>query len=262
MNRRRPAPLDAITLDVWYSLLYQNVAQRRAYERDRARAWTRPLVATGLTPAAATRAFRALVSAAKLADRRGVAWTLADQVDWVRRRTGAPLAASAVRAGMARAVARAGYRAAPGALETLDTLRSRGLKLALVSNVLYEDPRAMRRLLRRAGVVRRVDAIVLSAELGVGKPDPRPIREALRLLQVRPYRALHVGDQTVDVAAAWRAHVPVLRYTGVRRFWPAAHRRRLPGSLRRTPELRSWRALAAAPEVWAERARRALIRSL
>ncbi len=87
-------------------------------------------------------------------------------------------------------------------------LRRRGLKLGVVSNW---DTR-LRRICGGLGLDRLVDFIVISAEAGVRKPDPRIFEEALRRAGVAPTEALHVGDlPDEDVEGARRAGVrPVL----------------------------------------------------
>lgn len=250
----RAAPLESVTLDVWYSLLYQTAAERLAYERARAAAWTGPLEEAGLAPRRAASTFRRMARWAIARGARGAACTIDDQLAWMHAETGPGLGDASVRSRLDRMARDARFRTAPGALSALEALRSQGLGLALVSNVLYEDPVAMRGLLKRAGVARRVDAIVLSSEFGYGKPSPRPIRAALKRLGSRPARAVHVGDQGVDIAAAWAAGAPALRYVGVRRYWPAEHARRLAARYRHAPELPSWKAFAQDPVRWAREA--------
>ena len=90
----------------------------------------------------------------------------------------------------------------------LDTLRARGHALAVVSNwdVSLHD------VLERVGLAARLDAVVISAELGIAKPDPAPFWRALELLGASAAGALHAGDQLdEDVAGARTAGVrPVL----------------------------------------------------
>jgi putative hydrolase of the HAD superfamily len=75
----------------------------------------------------------------------------------------------------------------------LDTLRDRGLRLALVSNakdpvwLLEED-------LRRMGLAERLDAAVFSSELGLRKPHPAMFERGLAALGVEAEHALFVGD--------------------------------------------------------------------
>ena len=93
-------------------------------------------------------------------------------------------------------------------LDVLGDLRSRGLRLALVSNW---DSR-LKTIAEGLGLSALVDAMVISAVAGVRKPDPRIFRVALDALGVRPEEAVHVGDvPEEDVAGAVAAGVrPVL----------------------------------------------------
>ena len=80
----------------------------------------------------------------------------------------------------------------------LDSLRGDGLRLAVVANTWPEPARLVRRELAELGVAERLDAIVLSGEVGARKPDAAPFRRALDELGVQPAAALFVGDRLVD----------------------------------------------------------------
>ncbi len=86
------------------------------------------------------------------------------------------------------------FEAFPGAVETLEALRARGLELAVVSN--WDC--ALRQHLGRLGVDRLFSAVISSAEAGAAKPDPAPFLAALARLGVEPHRSLHVGDEPAD----------------------------------------------------------------
>jgi 2-haloalkanoic acid dehalogenase type II len=83
----------------------------------------------------------------------------------------------------------------------LDTLRARGLRIAVLSNVGI-DPRAV---LARTGLTGRYDAEVFSYEVGVVKPDPAIFRMAATRLGLDPHEVLMVGDSVEDDGGA--AHV-------------------------------------------------------
>jgi putative hydrolase of the HAD superfamily len=84
----------------------------------------------------------------------------------------------------------------------LETLRERGLKLGLVSNV-FDPPELFRADLDRFGISERVDVAVFTSETGLRKPDPAMFRKALDALGVEPAAALFVGDSlSVDIAGA------------------------------------------------------------
>jgi 2-haloalkanoic acid dehalogenase type II len=82
-------------------------------------------------------------------------------------------------------------------------------RLALVSNGLGRDQRAK---IERAGLAPRFEAIVISEEVGLLKPDPAIFERALEALGVDAAAALYVGDNRAhDVAGAAAA--------GMRAVW-------------------------------------------
>jgi putative hydrolase of the HAD superfamily len=106
------------------------------------------------------------------------------------------------------------YRVPVLAHALLESLRGRGLRLALVSNTSTPG-RILRPLLAEQGLAQRVDAIVLSCEVGKRKPHPAIFERALEELGVPPERALHVGDRLdADVLGASR-----LGMTTVQALW-------------------------------------------
>ncbi len=110
---------------------------------------------------------------------------------------------------------RRGVRLYPGARAVLRTLRRRGYRLGLVSNVspLAAGP------IDRLGLRELFDAVVLSCEVGLLKPDPAIFERALKRLGVGPAEAAFVADGgfgELDAAAALglftvRANLPYQR---------------------------------------------------
>jgi putative hydrolase of the HAD superfamily len=99
------------------------------------------------------------------------------------------------------------FETVPGALETLASLRTRGLELAVASNWDI----GLAEHLERLGIDGLFSAVVTSAEAGAAKPDPAVFRIALERLEVEPSRALHVGDEDEDrqgAAAAGMTFAP------------------------------------------------------
>jgi HAD superfamily hydrolase (TIGR01509 family) len=82
----------------------------------------------------------------------------------------------------------------PGAIETIEGLRARGLEIAVVSNWDI----GLAELLERIGVASLFTAVATTAEAGAPKPDPAVFRLALERIGVEPGRALHVGDEPED----------------------------------------------------------------
>lgn len=100
----------------------------------------------------------------------------------------------------------------PDAEPTLHELRRRGFRLGVISNWSTR----LRGIAEGMGLGSLVDFLVISAEVGVAKPDPRIFRRALELAEVRPEEAMHVGDLVdYDVRGAQAAGIhPVLLSRG------------------------------------------------
>ena len=96
------------------------------------------------------------------------------------------------------------YSLAASTHALLEALRNRGLRLALVSNTASPQW-LLQPVLERQGLVARVDAVVLSSEVGKRKPHPAIFERALSELDVRSDDALFVGDRLdADVFGAAR----------------------------------------------------------
>ena len=106
----------------------------------------------------------------------------------------------------------------PGALETLQLFKERGLPLALITNGASD---IQREKIRRFDLARFFDTILIEGEFGVGKPDERVFRAALDRLNVPASHAWMVGDDLDrDIAGAKNA--------GVRSIWVDWRGRGLP----------------------------------
>jgi HAD superfamily hydrolase (TIGR01509 family) len=88
-----------------------------------------------------------------------------------------------------------------GAFETVRSLRSRGLEVAVVSNWDI----GLAEQLERLGAGSLFATIVTTAEAGAPKPEPAVFRLALERLGVDAARALHVGDEKGDEEGALAA---------------------------------------------------------
>ena len=109
-----------------------------------------------------------------------------------------------------------GKAAFPDARPTLETLRERGFRLAIVTNRAFGGAR-FREDLRAAGLDVGWEATVVSVEVGYLKPHPEIYRRALSDLQIEPRDALMVGNslaediagaQAVGIDAAWKRSRP------------------------------------------------------
>ncbi len=94
------------------------------------------------------------------------------------------------------------------AVATLAWLRSRGIRLGIVSNFDSRLPM----LLAELGLAEFFDAIVWSTGAGAAKPDRRIFEALLGALQTSPGETLHVGDdEECDLLGARRAGLRALR---------------------------------------------------
>ncbi|GAA1740198.1 hypothetical protein GCM10009809_39720 [Isoptericola hypogeus] len=143
-----------------------------------------------------------------------------------------------------RAGIRDHVRAYDGVLFSLDVLRAAGHRVAVVTN---GDSAQQRGKIARCAVEPHVDAIVVSDEEGVAKPDPRILEIALERL----------GAADVDRRSVWmvgdaaHADVAVGRAAGTRTAW-VSHGRAWQGADRPDVVAATTReviALAASPEV-------------
>jgi phosphoglycolate phosphatase len=94
----------------------------------------------------------------------------------------------------------------PQVRQTLDALRRRGTRLAVVTN---KETRYTERVLAAHGLQDAFDRVVCGDTLATRKPDPAGVLACLRQFGVAPGRALFVGDSTIDVVTARGAGVPV-----------------------------------------------------
>ena len=100
----------------------------------------------------------------------------------------------------------------PGAYDTLDALRSAGVRLALITN---GDGPGQRAKVERFDLARRFDHVQIEGEAGFGKPEPEAYRHALAALDVEPAETWMVGDnlewevaapQRLGIYAIWHDH--------------------------------------------------------
>jgi HAD superfamily hydrolase (TIGR01549 family) len=73
----------------------------------------------------------------------------------------------------------------------IESLKLRGLKIGLLTNGPSE---IQWRKIELLGIREWFDAIVVSGDIGMEKPDPRAFQEILVALETKPREALYVGD--------------------------------------------------------------------
>ena len=111
---------------------------------------------------------------------------------------------------------RVGIQAAPGAAETLATLRQRGIRVGLISNTAWPAEFHLEDL-EEIGLLPYLEHLTFSGDLGVWKPNPKIFQQALDALAVAPGEAVFVGDspredvlgaQAVGMRAVWIRNSP------------------------------------------------------
>jgi HAD superfamily hydrolase (TIGR01509 family) len=95
----------------------------------------------------------------------------------------------------------------PGVREALDTLKKKGIGLAVVSN----SNGMIEEILSNLGIRNYFDHVFDSHYVGYEKPDVRLFRHALDISDADPERTLHIGDlYHIDVLGAWSAGIHAL----------------------------------------------------
>jgi putative hydrolase of the HAD superfamily len=100
------------------------------------------------------------------------------------------------------------WRPVEGALDLLGELHGRVSTGVVTNNVAGEQ----RQKIAACGFGRLLDAVVISEEAGVAKPDPRIFRVALDRLGCPAAEAVMVGD-------AWETDIAGARAAGIRPVW-------------------------------------------
>jgi len=98
----------------------------------------------------------------------------------------------------------------PGAMEAVALLADSDYRVAICTN---KPERLAKLLLERLGVGAAFGAMIGADTLPVRKPDPEPLREAVRRAGGLPERALLVGDTVTDRETSRAAGVPSVLVT-------------------------------------------------
>jgi phosphoglycolate phosphatase len=124
----------------------------------------------------------------------------------------------------------------PGSIDTLDSLRRAGIRLAIFTGSSGESFPP----LRAAGILDRFEVIITGDDVDAGKPDPEGIRLCLDKLGLAPQEVAYVGDSCIDVTASHAAGVltiSVLTGAGDSASLSAAGTHHVLTSVARLPEL-------------------------
>jgi putative hydrolase of the HAD superfamily len=101
------------------------------------------------------------------------------------------------------------------AIDTLNLVKSLGLKVGLITNV-SRDEIAYKKLLRRLKILNYFDSLSFSSEIGHAKPDKNIFKHALKNLKLKPSEAVHIGDlYEHDILGAVNFGMRAILYTGL-----------------------------------------------
>lgn len=92
----------------------------------------------------------------------------------------------------------------PGVVEALNLLEGK-VKLGVVSNTTTMTSLELSAHLLTAEILSPMSYVLATADIGIHKPDPRPLLKALEEMDVLPQEALYVGDNDIDRIAALAA---------------------------------------------------------
>ncbi len=95
----------------------------------------------------------------------------------------------------------------PGAVETIRNLRSRGLKIGLVTN---NGRTGTKLTLEQYQLGPLFEAVVTRDDCEEMKPDGAPVQKVLVEMQVSPEEAILVGDGVMDIMAARAMGLPAV----------------------------------------------------
>ncbi|MCW6167492.1 MAG: HAD family hydrolase [Thermoplasmatales archaeon] len=209
--------VDAVTLDLWYTLWYQRPNERADFRRRKRRVWSDCLRAAGASPAEVRTSSKALRLERLRHVVDGTAWSPRLAAAWLGKH--------------------AGIRVDVGALE---------FELDRVVAQIPETPMSIRSRLAEDGMMDWFDALAISSEVGWAKPDPRIFWDCLRRLRAPPTNSVHVGDLPADIRGARAAHMKAVWFWGADRWSSRADR-----SIRRSarlnlPRIRTWTGVAHA----------------
>jgi phosphoglycolate phosphatase len=92
----------------------------------------------------------------------------------------------------------------PGVMETLDALKQRGIRMAIISN---KNVTLCREVISVLGAEHYFEEILGADSLPFRKPSPEPVLKLLADFELAPERATLVGDSINDIAAGKGAGV-------------------------------------------------------
>lgn len=217
--------VEAITIDLWGTLLFDGPASDNRYKKRRMTDFHTLLGAAGVSasPSALDRAYEE--SASYLgriwASHRDVpvedhVRAILTAVDPALPRRVSPALMTALVDAYARPILLLPPAVDGGALAALETLKGAGYKLALISNIMRTPGATLRQLLEQFRLLGYFAQTTFSDEVGIRKPAPEIFALTLRAIGGDPATAVHVGDDPIlDVRGAQAVGMRVVQVSSV-----------------------------------------------
>jgi putative hydrolase of the HAD superfamily len=180
-SRAQPVPIKGVIFDYGRVLAWTQDQEPRS-------AWERRL---GLAPGVLTQTVHNEHS--WIAAQRG---TITIDAHWQAVRTALHLTPAETAA--LRAAFYAGDVLNAELVACIDRLRTSGLRVGLLSNFSAD----LRTMLAQHDLLRRFDALAISAEIGVMKPDAAAYRAILAMMHMEAHTCVFIDDVPANVAAA------------------------------------------------------------
>lgn len=207
-----PAPLRAVTFDVWQTLLH-DVASRHGHRRTELRVG---MMTSVLARAGVSLEEGILLDAyERLGPFCAKVWLEREfgpdeQLRWVIEQAAGPRAReldtriwAALEAAYVDPVFLEPPDLAPDAEQAIVTAKQLGLKIGLICNTGYTPGYALRELFSRFGIIHLFDDLAFSNEEGLRKPSAELFRRVAGRLDVEPTAIAHVGDDVItDIAGS------------------------------------------------------------
>lgn len=95
----------------------------------------------------------------------------------------------------------------PGIQELLETLHKKNVKWGIVTNKpnVYTH-----QLMNKLALALPPDVIVCPDDVGVSKPDPKPLLHACKITSCEPENCIYIGDHKRDVECGHNANMPTI----------------------------------------------------
>lgn len=202
-----PAEVRTVTFDLWHTLVRLSPAEEDRYLQLQEAALVQLLehspVAGSRTPRERVSCRSAARWALEQASRRGSVGAPVTSIAMeAGRRAGRHVLPSVWVGAVEGLVDRTPFAEVPGAGRQLRWLRESGIRTAVVSNLVGETGRSMRRVLERLQLAPHIQAWALSEELPWAKPAPEIFWKALRAVRSSAAHAVHIGDLASDIVGA------------------------------------------------------------